>query len=223
MSGYFITGTDTGVGKTVAALAVMELLKRRGFGVAGMKPVASGCESSAAGLRNSEAVQIMRACSHGLPYSKVNPYAFEAAIAPHIAAARSGETIRITKIVSVCRDLENLANRVVVEGVGGWNVPLGNETMLPVLARRLKLPVILVVGLRLGCINHALLTASAIKSTGLEFCGWIANQQQPHLEAVDEIINTIRERIDAPLLGVLPWSEKLKPGEMAGYLEDFPE
>ena len=223
MSGYFITGTDTGVGKTVAALAVMELLKRRGFEVAGMKPVASGCDSSAAGLRNSDAVQIMQACSAAQPYQQVNPYAFEPAIAPHIAAARSGEAIRITTIVSVFRDLEDIADRVVVEGVGGWEVPLGNEVMLPDLARRLKLPVILVVALRLGCINHALLTASAIKSTGLEFGGWIANQQQPHIEAMDEIINTIRERIDAPLLGVLPWSEKPKSGEMAGYLRGFPE
>ncbi len=223
MSGYFITGTDTGVGKTVAALAVMELLKRRGFEVAGMKPVASGCSPGPEGLRNSDAVQIMQACSSGLPYSQVNPYAFEAAIAPHIAAARSGESIRITKIVSICRDLEVSADRVVVEGVGGWAVPLGSETMLPDLACRLKLPVILVVGLRLGCINHALLTASAIKSTGLEFCGWIANQQQPRIEAMDEIINTLRERIDAPLLGVLPWCDEPKPGEMAGYLDEFPE
>ena len=222
MNGYFMTGTDTGVGKTVAALAVMELLKRRGFEVAGMKPVASGCDSTAAGLRNSDAVQIMQAASSELSYSQVNPYAFEPAIAPHIAAARSDETIRITKIVSICRDLEETAERVVVEGVGGWAVPLGNDTMLPDLACGLKLPVILVVGLRLGCINHALLTASAIRSTGLEFCGWIANQKQPRLEAVDEIIHTLRERIDAPLLGVLPWCDEPKPAEMAGYLEAFP-
>ena len=223
MSGYFITGTDTGVGKTVAALAVMELLKRRGFEVAGMKPVASGCDSSAAGLRNGDAVQIMRACSSRLPYSAVNPYAFEPAIAPHIAAARSGETIRIAKIVSLCRDLEETADTVVVEGVGGWEVPLGNAAMLTDLACRLKFPVILVVGLRLGCINHALLTASAIKSTGLEFGGWIANQLQHRLEAKDEIIGTLQQRIDAPLLGVLPWSEEPKPRKMAGYLKEFPE
>ena len=102
-------------------------------------------------------------------------------------------------------------------------MPLGNEAMLPDLARRLKLPVILVVGLRLGCINHALLTASAIRATGLEFGGWIANQLQPRMEAVDEIINTLRERIDAPLLGVFPWCEEPKPGEMTGYLKEFPE
>lgn len=222
MSGYFITGTDTGVGKTVVTLAVMEHLRRQGFQVAGMKPVASGCDPGAAGLRNSDAVQIMRACSAGLPYSKINPYAFEPAIAPHIAAAHSGETIRITKIVSAYRDLEEMADRVVVEGVGGWEVPLGSGTMLQDLACRLKLPVLLVVGLRLGCINHALLTVTAIKSTGLEFGGWIANQQQPRLAAMDEIIQTLRERIDAPLLGVLPWSEDPAPGKMAGYLREVP-
>ncbi len=223
MSGYFITGTDTGVGKTIVTLAVMELLKRRGFEVAGMKPVASGCDASAAGLRNHDAMQIMQACSSGLPYSQVNPYAFEPAIAPHIAAARSGETISVAKIVSVYRDLEEAADRVVVEGVGGWQVPLGDETMLPDLARRLKLPVILVVGLRLGCINHALLTASAIKSSGLEFVGWVANQLQPGLEATDDIIETLQGRIDAPLLGVLPWSEESKAGEMADCLQGFHE
>ncbi len=222
MSGYFITGIDTGVGKTIVTLAVMELLKRRGFEVAGMKPVASGCESSAAGLRNSDAMLIMRLCSTKLPYSQVNPYAFEPAIAPHIAAARSGETIRIKEIVSACRDLETIADRVVVEGVGGWEVPLGNEAMLPDLARRLNLPVILVVGLRLGCINHALLTASAISFTGLNLCGWVANQQQPRVEAMDEIIDTLRARIDAPLLGVLPWCDEPKPGKMAEYLKEFP-
>ena len=223
MSGYFITGTDTGVGKTIVTLAVMELLKRRGFEVAGMKPVASGCDRGEYGLRNSDAVQIMQACSAVQTYQQVNPYAFEPAIAPHIAAARSGEAIRTTTIVSVCRQLEETADRVVVEGVGGWEVPLGHETMLPDLARRLKLPVILVVGLRLGCINHALLTASAIRSTGLDLCGWIANQQQPCIEAMDEIINTIRGRIDAPLLAVLPWCKEPKPGEMADYLKEFPE
>ncbi len=222
MSGYFVTGTDTGVGKTVVTLAVMELFKRRGFEVAGMKPVASGCEPGDAGLRNSDAVVIMQACSNGLPYSKVNPYAFEPAIAPHIAAARSGESIRVAKIVSLCRGLEEAAERVVVEGVGGWEVPLDSDTLLSELACRLELPVILVVGLRLGCINHALLTASAIKSTGLEFGGWVANQLQPRVEAMDEIINTLRARIDAPLLGVLPWCEEVEPGEMAEYLKEFP-
>ena len=223
MNGYFITGTDTGVGKTIVTLAVMELLKQRGFEVAGMKPVASGCDSGTAGLRNSDAVQIRRACSGNLTYLQVNPYAFEPAIAPHIAAARSGETIRIKQIVSAFRDLEKIADRVVVEGVGGWEVPLGNEAMLPDLASRLKLPVILVVGLRLGCINHALLTASAISSNGLDLCGWVANQQLPCMEAMDENINTLRERIDAPLLGVFPWREQPKPVEMAGYLREFPE
>ncbi len=223
MSGYFVTGTDTGVGKTVVTLAVMELLKRRGFEVAGMKPFASGCEQGDAGLRNSDAVQIMQACSSGLPYPQVNPYAFEPAIAPHIAATRSGVPIRLAKIVSLCRDLEEAAERVVVEGVGGWEVPLDSDTLLSELACRLELPVILVVGLRLGCINHALLTASAVKSTGLEFCGWVANQLQPRVEAMDEIINTLRERIDAPLLGVLPWCDEPKHGKMAEYLKEFPE
>ena len=188
-----------------------------------MKPVASGCDSSAVGLRNQDAMQIMQACSSVLPYSQVNPYAFEPAIAPHVAAARSGDDISITKIVSVYSDLEEAADRVVVEGVGGWQVPLGDETMLVDVARRLKLPVILVVGLRLGCINHALLTAAAIKSSGLAFAGWVANQLQPGLEAMDEIIETLQGRIDAPLLGEFPWSEEPKAGEMADCLQGFPE
>lgn len=223
MSGYFITGTDTGVGKTIATLAVMELLKRRGFEVAGMKPVASGCASGPEGLRNSDAVQIMQACSTTPAYSQVNPYAFEAAVAPHIAAARSGVSIRMAPILSSYHDLEEAAERVIVEGVGGWEVPLGDDSMLPDLACRLELPVILVVGLRLGCINHGLLSATAIRSTGLELCGWIANQQQKDVEALDENVDALQKRIGAPLLGVLPWSEEQKPGELAGYLEAFPQ
>ncbi|MEN8213341.1 MAG: dethiobiotin synthase [Pseudomonadota bacterium] len=223
MSGYFITGTDTGVGKTVVTLAVMEKLKQQGLTVAGFKPVASGCSRGVDGLRNSDAVQIMQAGSCELPYSLVNPYAFEPPIAPHLAAARSGEPIRIERIASIYRQLEQRAERVVMEGAGGWAVPLGDDAMLPDVACRLGLTVILVVGLRLGCINHALLTAAAIRMSGLEFGGWIANQQQPELDAMDDIVDAMQQRIDAPLVGVVPWRENPKPGEIAAYLEGFPE
>lgn len=221
MSGYFITGTDTGVGKTVVTVALMELLKLRGVEIAGIKPVASGCERTSAGLRNSDALRIRQACSMQLPYAMVNPYAFEPAIAPHIAAARSAESISITRIEALCRELQRRAAVVVVEGVGGWCVPLGSGTDMPGLARSLGFPVLLVVGLRLGCISHALLSAAAIASSGLRLCGWVANQLQPPLEEQDEVVSALRQRIAAPLLGVLPWSETAAPAELARYLRGF--
>jgi dethiobiotin synthetase len=218
MSGYFITGTDTGVGKTVVTVALMELLKLGGVEVAGMKPVASGCERTPAGLRNGDALRIRQASSMELPYAMVNPYAFEPPIAPHLAAARSAESISITRIEALCRELQRRAAVVVVEGVGGWCVPLGSGTDMPGLARSLGFPVVLVVGLRLGCISHALLSAAAIAATGLRLCGWVANQLQQPLEEQDEVVSSLRQRIAAPLLGVLPWNENAAPEEFAGYL-----
>lgn len=221
MSGYFITGTDTGVGKTVVTVALMELLKLRGLEIVGMKPVASGCERTPAGLRNNDALMIRQACSKGLPYAMVNPYAFEPAIAPHIAAARSAESISVTRIEALCRELQSRADLVVVEGVGGWCVPLGSGMDMPELARALGFPVVLVVGLRLGCISHALLSAAAIASSGLRLCGWVANQLQPPLEEQDEVVSALRQRIAAPLLGVLPWCETATLAELGGYLHGF--
>jgi len=204
-SGYFITGTDTDVGKTVITLGLMQHLRQQGKTVAAMKPVASGCEQTPEGLRNEDAVQLLQQSSICLDYDLANPYAFEPAIAPHIAAARCGVHIDPEKILQVYAGLANQADCVLVEGVGGWQVPLNDKTTMAGLAVLLGLDVILVVAMRLGCLNHALLTAADIQSSGLKLAGWVANcLPSTQMEAAEENINSLKSRISAPLLGVVP-------------------
>jgi dethiobiotin synthetase len=218
-SGYFVTGTDTGVGKTVVALGLMQQLQARGLDVAGMKPVASGCESTVAGLRNDDAVQLSRQASVNLDYEQVNPYAFAPAIAPHIAAEQAGARIGLDSILAAYTSIAEQADCVVVEGVGGWEVPLNERETLAGLACLLKLPVILVVGIRLGCLNHALLTAAAINRAGLPLAGWVANVLPPLPDCVEENINSLKSRIPAPLLGIVPALEEPGASEMANYID----
>jgi dethiobiotin synthetase len=202
--GYFITGTDTGVGKTVVTLGLMQALQARGCRVAAMKPVASGCQSTPAGLRNDDALRLQQQASMELDYALVNPYAFAPAIAPHIAAGRLGVDMSVDEIINKYKEIENDADCVLVEGAGGWLVPLNADETLADLAHALDLEVILVVAMRLGCLNHALLTAESITSRGCVLAGWVANQLPPVPECAQENINTLKSRISAPLLGVLP-------------------
>jgi len=218
-SGYFITGTDTGVGKTVITLGLMQYLRQQGKTVAAMKPVASGCEQTPAGLRNDDAVQLLQQSSICLDYDLVNPYAFEPAIAPHIAAAQCGIRIEPEKIQRIYATLTEQADCVLVEGVGGWQVPLNDRLTMADLAVQLGLDVILVVAMRLGCLNHALLTAAAIQSSGLKLAGWVANCLPPmQAEAVDENINALKSRISAPLLGIVPALPGVSPKAVADCL-----
>jgi dethiobiotin synthetase len=216
--GYFITGTDTGVGKTVVTLGLMAHLQAQGKTVAAMKPVASGCERTAAGLVNEDALQLQRQSSVALPYALVNPYAFEPPIAPHIAAAQTGVTIAIETIRSACADIATRADCVLVEGVGGWQVPLNGDETLVDLARALDLAVILVVGIRLGCLNHALLTAQSITASGCTPAGWIANRLPPTADCVVENINALKSRLSFPYLGEVPVMQWVEPELVAGYL-----
>ncbi|MEE8379764.1 MAG: dethiobiotin synthase [Gammaproteobacteria bacterium] len=218
MSEYFITGTDTGVGKTWVTLALMEALQNKGEVVVGMKPVASGCQKTSAGLRNDDAVRILMQSSQDLDYKTVNPYAFEPAVAPHIAAELTGTAIDIEKIASEFNTLKENTDSVVVEGVGGWCVPLGENTMLADLVNRLGLPVILVIGLRLGCINHALSTVRAIEADGAQVYGWITSQLDPGYACLNETTATLQTRISAPLLGSLPYMESFDVEIAAGQL-----
>ena len=199
----FITGTDTEIGKTFFSVQLVRALRARGERVAVMKPVASGARRIDGALRNDDALALLDAAAAGQAYATCNPYCFEPPIAPHVAAELAGERIEIERIASLARDLSRAADRLVVEGVGGWRVPLGAEEDVAALARRLGFPVILVVGLRLGCINHALLTAEAIRRDGVPFLGWVANRIDPAARHVDEMIETLRRRIDAPLLAEL--------------------
>ncbi len=221
-SGYFVTGTDTGVGKSVVALGLMHRLQAQGYRVAGMKPVASGCEPTPVGLRNADALQLQRQSSVAMDYALVNPYAFAPAIAPHIAAQQAGVRIDLDIIHSAYAQIAGQADRVVVEGVGGWEVPLNERDTLADLVRELELPVILVVAIRLGCLNHALLSAAAISHAGLHLAAWVANRLPPEPDAVEENINTLKSRLSAPLLGIIPALNTPGASEMAEHLRETP-
>jgi len=205
VSSYFITGTDTGVGKTTMSVALVRKLAQGGQRVVGMKPVASGCQRTPQGLRNSDAERLLAASSIDADYESVNPYAFEPAIAPHLAARDAGIRIELERIVDCYETLATTTDAVIVEGVGGWRVPLGRVITTEHLAKALNLPIILVVGLRLGCLNHALLTVAAIRDSGLPLAGWIANQVDPEMDRVQDNIASLVGRISAPLLGSVPF------------------
>jgi dethiobiotin synthetase len=184
-------------------VAIIELLQRQGKRVAAMKPIASGCELTIDGLRNDDAVQLSQQANVDLPYQLINPYAFEPAIAPHIAAGQVNATIEVAVIKQNFDLIQQQSDAVVVEGAGGWLVPLNQTETMADLAISLDLPVILVVDIRLGCINHALLTVTAIESTGLKLQGWIANNFGQNPESID-IVETLTQRIWAPCLGYVP-------------------
>lgn len=206
---FFITGTDTGVGKTVVTCALLRALRARGWRVAGMKPVAAGIDAEG----RNEDVEALRAASEAdLPAASVNPCLFAAPTAPHIAAAREGRTIEWACLDRAYRDLAARADRVLVEGVGGWQLPLGSGLDLADLPRRWNLPVVLVVGIRLGALNHALLTAEAIVRSGCVLAGWVANLVDPGYEYAAETLAALRERIPASCLASLPW----RPGAGLG-------
>ncbi|MCU7861151.1 MAG: dethiobiotin synthase, partial [Candidatus Thiodiazotropha sp. (ex Lucinoma kastoroae)] len=204
-SGLFVTGTDTGCGKTEVTLGLMHKLQQQGECVLGMKPVASGADPTEQGLRNQDALRIQHQCTLETPYSEVNPFAYQAPIAPHLAARASDRPIRLDEIQQGYDHLQAISNRVIVEGVGGWHVPLGDDVTLADLARSLDLPMIMVVGLRLGCINHALMTAECMLNSGVRFVGWVANQIDPTMQAVAENLATLQAWLPAPCLGVNPY------------------
>lgn len=219
MRGLFVTGTDTGVGKTRVAVATIHMLGRAGLKTVGMKPVASGSASTAGGLRNDDALQLQAAANLPRPYELVNPCAFAPSIAPHLAAQEAGVRIDLAHILESYRRLCEGADAVVVEGVGGWQVPLGNAWGLPELARGLALPVVLVVGLRLGCLNHAQLSARAIRSDGLSLAGWVANGVDPGFERRAENLATLERALKAPLLADIPWGPQLPVETLAARFD----
>lgn len=201
---FFITGTDTGVGKTLVSCALIHAFKARGLKVAGMKPVASGSERTAQGLRNSDALALQRAANVAADYATINPYCFEPAIAPHLAARQAGVAIEMAALHQAYRTLVAQAQVVVVEGAGGWRVPLAPTGYLSDFPEAEQMDVILVVGLRLGCLNHAVLSAEAIKSGPCRLVGWAANLIDPEFAPLQDNLQTLQERLPAPCLGMLP-------------------
>ncbi|WP_299773877.1 dethiobiotin synthase [uncultured Pseudoteredinibacter sp.] len=202
---FFVTGTDTDAGKTFIASALLHKANSEGLRSLALKPVASGSESRDEGLRNSDALILQEAMSEELDYEQINPYAFEPAIAPHIAAEQAGVRLNASRLAGFCRGaLFTPHDFSVVEGAGGWRVPLNDREDFSDLAKELSLPVILVVGLRLGCINHALLTIEAIRRDGLTVAGWVANHVDPNMSCMEENLETLKQRMTAPYLGFVP-------------------
>lgn len=205
MKTYFIAGTDTDVGKTLVTCALLHKVQESGNTCIGLKPVAAGCEDTPDGLQNEDAVAIIGAMSESLPYQQVNPVALPEPMSPHIAAARAGRRPTVAQLEGLTRGaLMKKADFAFIEGAGGWRVPLNQRETVADLAKALNKPVILVVGMRLGCLNHALLTAEAIRRDGLEIAGWIANQLDTDMLGYDENIETLKRMLPAPCLGHIP-------------------
>ncbi len=206
---YFVIGTDTNVGKTYVASALVQHFVQLGLKAAGMKPISSGCEVNRQGkLINEDAVALSNASNVKAPLDLINPYRFVPAIAPHIAATQAGVTMNLDTIVQAYQQLTALAEVVIVEGAGGFLVPLNQTETLADLALQLNIPIILVVGMRLGCINHALLTVEAIQARGLSLAGWVANQIDANFVMFDENLISLQQRIAAPCISVVRWNQQ---------------
>ena len=217
---FFVTGTDTDVGKTTIAAGLLRAARLAGLSTAAVKPVASGCEDGVDGLRNSDALALLAECSLPLSYAEVNPFAFAPAIAPHLAAREAGVELKVAALADAVQTvLAQQADFTLVEGAGGWRVPLGEQATLADLPIALDLPVILVVGVRLGCINHALLTAEAIVRDGLRLAGWVANVLDPQTSRLDDNLRTLTERLAAPCLGRVPRLEQAGAAAVARHLD----
>lgn len=208
---YFVTGTDTGVGKTLISVALLHAVSARGDRVAGFKPVAAGCDAQG---MNEDVLALQAASAPELATEQINPYKFSPAIAPHLAAEQAGITINLAHILERYRALKAQVDSIIVEGVGGFEVPLNRTETTADLARELALPVILVVGMRLGCLNHALLTWRAIVDSGLECAGWVANTLDPQMPFLEDNISSLYDRLGVPLLAVVPYQPV--PAERVG-------
>lgn len=206
---FFIAGTDTDAGKTVVSAALLAAANKKGWSSMGLKPIAAGCERTDEGLRNSDALILQEAASIKLHYDQVNPVTFEPPIAPHIAAIHEKRMLSADRIAALCKGaLMQPADFAVVEGAGGWRVPLNQRETMAHIPKQLNIPVIMVVGMKLGCINHALLTAEAIARDGLQVAGWVANRVDPQMDCYDENVDTINSMLRAPLLGEIPFLEE---------------
>lgn len=214
---WFVTGTDTEVGKTAVSCALLRAAAAAGLRTAAIKPVAAGCDERG---HNDDALALSQSMTATLDYAQVNPVALPDAIAPHIAAERAGRRVQVSQLAGLCRGVMlGATDFVLVEGAGGWRVPVSGRETLADLARDLQAPVILVVAMRLGCINHALLTAEAVRRDGLSLAGWVANQPGQRMACHDENLATLRELLPAPLLGELPHLSPWDPEEASRYLD----
>ena len=217
---FFIAGTDTDVGKTTVAAGLLRAARLAGMSTAAVKPVAAGCEMTVDGLRNGDALALLAECSEPLRYAEVNPFAFAPAIAPHLAASEAGVELDVATLTTAVQAvLDRRADFTLVEGAGGWRVPLNDSATLAQLPMALKLPVIVVVAVRLGCINHSLLTVEAIERDGLHVAGWVANLLEPQMPRLEENLAALEARLGAPCLGRVPLLGEASAANVARYLD----
>lgn len=223
---YFVAGTDTGVGKTFSSCVMLKAAERQGLRTLALKPVSAGCDlielsNGKKQWQNEDAVALIEHMSVKLPYAQVNPAAFEVPASPHISAALESKSVRADRIVGYCRGaMMTPADFILIEGAGGWRVPISPTETMADIAKQLELNVILVVSLRLGCLNHALLSAEAIRRDGLEIAGWIGNQAEDQkMDYQDENIATLKSSLAAPCIGILPYSNQQSPESLTSHLD----
>jgi dethiobiotin synthetase len=216
---YFVTGTDTDVGKTVCCDALLQAANLQGKATLAYKPIAAGCELTPNGVRNEDALILQKSSTIKLDYKLINPIAFMDPIAPHIAAEIENNPINVETITTGLHTLQNKkADLLIVEGAGGWFLPLNSEQLLSEWVVEQQLPVILVVGIKLGCLNHALLTYQAIINSGLKVAGWIANQVQPEMPYYKENLMFLNNRIDEPMIAEIPYLKDLKNTSLSQFV-----
>ncbi|HEX4910432.1 MAG TPA: dethiobiotin synthase [Permianibacter sp.] len=222
MKTFFITGTDTEIGKTFSTVALTRALRAAGQRVAVLKPVASGCERIDGIWQNDDARALRAAAENDQDYASVNPLALIPAIAPHIAAQEAGVDLSVARLLQLTQATRTRSDDVLlIEGAGGFLVPLNDRESYADFVQALQLPVILVVGMRLGCINHALLSAEAIRARGLRLAGWVANSPQPTMNRFAENLGYLREHLPAPLLAEIPWQAERPEQGFAGQLSSL--
>ena len=216
---FFITGTDTDVGKTEVASGFLEAANQQGLRTGAIKPVAAGCDDHGDGPQNDDAIKLKALASVELSYQQVNPVALDLPMAPHIAAQEQGKALSANRLTGFCRGVSMLPmDFLVIEGAGGWRVPINNRETMADIPKQLNAEVILVVGIRLGCINHALLTAQAIRLDGLKIAGWVANILDPKMLRIDENIDTLKQMLIEPCLGIIPRLSEVSPQQVAAHL-----
>jgi dethiobiotin synthetase len=218
MKALFIAGTDTEVGKTVVSKAILSAVGAQGKTTIGYKPVAAGCEKTEQGLRNSDALHLQQAANLNVDYDLVNPYALSLPASPHIAAIADDVEVDYEVLSNVLEQHKQNSDFVLVEGAGGWRVPVSKDDCLSTWVKQEKLPVVLVVGIKLGCLSHAMLTADAIKADGLELVGWVANRVNPGVEHYAEIIEMLEGSMGAPKLGEIPYVPGCKKRDLGKYI-----
>lgn len=219
---FFIAGTDTEVGKTVVSKAILQALAANGLTTIGYKPVAAGCKDGEEGRTNSDALHLQSAATKAIAYADVNPYALLSPTSPHIAAKQEGVDIDYSVLSKKLAEHQTMADVVLVEGAGGWRVPISDTDCLSTWVKKEKMPVILVVGIKLGCLSHAMLSVEAIQNDGLEILGWAANRINPGTENYSEIIKMLEEKIPAPKLGEIPYVPSVKKRDIGKFMDISP-